>query len=137
LPESSAAERASLARVAGGSIGAALTLATGEGAALAQEADRLIEQAREPDILALLNLGEKLYRMRDGLEQFGDFLSQSLSDRIRAKAHAGAPGLDRWVALHGRIEQAFGRATALNLEPRQVVLNAARDLSRVARGGAS
>src|ERR1700760_235074 len=46
LPAMAAAERASLARVAGGSIGAALTLATGEGAALAQEADRLIDQAR-------------------------------------------------------------------------------------------
>ena len=42
------AERAALARLSGGSIGAALTLATGEGAALAQEADRLIEQARDP-----------------------------------------------------------------------------------------
>ncbi|HWY63670.1 MAG TPA: DNA polymerase III subunit delta' [Rhizomicrobium sp.] len=136
LPDMAAAERAALARVAGGSIGAALTLATGEGAALAQEADRLIDQAREPDVLALLTLGEKLFRTRDGLEQFGEFLTQSLSDRIRAKAQGGAPGLDRWVALHGRITQSFGRATALNLEPRQVVLSTARDLSRMARGGA-
>jgi len=136
LPDSSGPERVSLARVAGGSIGAALTLATGDGAELAQEADRLIDQAREPDILALLSLGEKLFRVRDGLEQFGEFLSQSLSDRIRAKAHGGGTGLDRWVALHGRIEQSFGRAVALNLEPRQVVLNTARDLSRAARGGA-
>jgi DNA polymerase-3 subunit delta' len=136
LPDMAAAERAALARVAGGSIGAALTLATGEGAALAQEADRLIDQAREPDVLALLTLGEKLFRTRDGLEQFGEFLTQSLSDRIRAKAQGGASGLDRWVALHGRITQNFGRATALNLEPRQVVLSTARDLSRMARGGA-
>ena len=135
LPETSAAERAALARVAGGSIGAALTLANGEGAALAQEADRLIDQAREPDVLALLSLGEKLFRIRDGLEQFGEFLAQSLSDRIRAKALGGVAGLDRWVAAHGRIQQSFGRAVALNLEPRQVVLNAARDLSRVARHG--
>ncbi len=135
LPESNAAERASLARVAGGSIGAALTLATGDGAALAQEADRLIDQAREPDVIALLSLGEKLFRQRDGLEQFGDFLTQSLSDRIRAKAQAGGAGLDRWVALHGRIAQGFGRAAALNLQPRQVILSTARDLSRTARGG--
>jgi len=57
LPESGAAERASLARLSGGSIGAALTLATGDGGALATEADRLIDQAREPDLLALLALG--------------------------------------------------------------------------------
>ena len=136
LPEMGAAERAALARVSGGSIGAALTLATGEGAALAQGADRLIENARDPDLLALLSLGEKLFRMRDGLEQFGDFLAQSLSDRIRAKAHAGTGGLERWVAVLGRIEQGFGRATGLHLEPRQVVLSTARDLARTARGGA-
>ena len=136
LPEMNASERVSLARASGGSIGAALTLATGEGAVLAQEADRLIEQAREPDVIALLSLGEKLFRSRDGLEQFGQFLTQSLSDRIRAKARDGGRGLDRWVALHGRMEQGFGRAAALNLEPRQVVLSMARDLSKVARGGA-
>jgi len=135
LPEMGASERASLARVASGSIGAALTLATGDGAALAQEADQLIDHAREPDVLALLSLGEKLWRMRDGLEQFGEFLTQSLSDRIRAKARGGAAGLERWVALHGRLAQGFGRASALNLEPRQVVLSAARDLARTARGG--
>jgi len=135
LPEMSAGERASLARLSGGSIGAALTLAAGDGALLAGEADRLIDHAREPDLLALLSLGEKLFRMRDGLEQFGEFLVQSLSDRIRARAHGGAAGLERWVALLGRIEQGFGRAVALNLEPRQVILSTARDLSRVARGG--
>ena len=135
LPDSSAAERASLARLSGGSIGAALTLASGDGAVLAQEADRLIDQAKDPDLLALLALGEKLFRIRDGLELFGGFLTQSLSDRIRARAHQGARGLDRWVALLGRIEQAMARATNLNLEPRQVVLSTARDMSRVARGG--
>jgi DNA polymerase III subunit delta' len=136
LPDATAAERASLARLSGGSIGAALMLATGEGGALAKEADRLIDHAREPDLLALLTLGEKLFRMRDGLEMFGDFLIESLSDRIRARAHSGTPGLERWVALSGRIEQGFARATGLHLEPRQTVLSMARDMSQVARGGA-
>jgi DNA polymerase III subunit delta' len=133
LPETSTADRASLARLAGGSIGAALTLATGDGAALAREADQLIDRAREPDLLALLTLGEKLFRMRDGLELFGDFLTESLSDRIRARAHRGAAGLERWVALLGRIEQGFGRAVGLHLEPRQVILATARDIAQVAR----
>jgi DNA polymerase-3 subunit delta' len=135
LPEASHAERASLARLSGGSIGAALTLASGDGAALAQEADMLIDNAQGPDMLALLTLGEKLFRIRDGLDQFGDFLSASLSERIRAKAHGGAPGLERWVAQLGRIEQGFARACGLHLEPRQVLLTTARDLSRTARGG--
>src|SRR5438067_6762714 len=62
LPETSIAERGSLARLSGGSIGAALTLATGDGAAVAEEADRLIENARNPDPLKLLDLGERLWR---------------------------------------------------------------------------
>ena len=136
LPETDAAERASLARLSGGSIGAALTLATGDGGALAEEADRLIDKAREPDLLALLALGDRLYRVQDGLELFGGFLIESLSARIRVKAHSGAAGLERWVALRERIERGFGRAAALHLEPRQTVLSAARDLSRVTRGGA-
>lgn len=135
LPEASAADRAALARLSGGSIGAALTLATGEGGELAREADRLIDQAREPDLLALLTLGEKLGRIRDGLEQFGDFLTESLADRIRIRARSGGAGLDRWVQLLGRIEQGFGRATSLHLEPRQSLLTAARDMSQVARRG--
>ncbi|MBA2588522.1 MAG: DNA polymerase III subunit delta' [Alphaproteobacteria bacterium] len=136
LPDENAAERAALARLAGGSIGAALTLATGDGGALAKEADKLIDHARDPDLLALLTLGEKLYRTQDGLELFGEFLSASLADRIRARAYAGAPGLERWVAALNRLEQGFARAAGLNLEPRQTVLSAARDLFHVARNGA-
>ncbi|HEY4076058.1 MAG TPA: DNA polymerase III subunit delta' [Rhizomicrobium sp.] len=135
LPELNGAERASLARLSGGSLGGALTLATGEGRQLAEEADKLIDHARDPDLLALLTLGEKLGRMRDGLEQFGDFLAETLADRIRVKAHGGAVGLERWVKLLGRLEQNFKRATALHLEPRQTILSAARDLSQTARNG--
>ena len=136
LPDETAAERAALARLSGGSIGAALTLATGDGGVLAKEADKLIDHARDPDLLALLTLGEKLYRTQDGLELFGEFLTSSLADRIRARAHTGAPGLERWVAVLNRLEHSFARAAGLHLEPRQTVLSAARDLSQVARNGA-
>jgi DNA polymerase-3 subunit delta' len=135
LPDMAASERASLARLSGGSLGAALMLATGDGADLAREADHLIEHAATPDLLALLTLGEKLSRMRDGLDQFGQFLIEALTDRIRARAHAGQGNLDRWLDLLGRIEQGFGRAAGLHLEPRQTILTAARDLARTARGG--
>lgn len=135
LPEMTAQERSALARLAGGSIGAALTLATGEGAALAEEADRQIERARDPDVLALLTLGEQLARARDGLEVFGGFLVQALTTRIREHAHRGDRDLGRWLAALTRIEQGLNRAGRLNLEPRQTVLSLARDLSQAARGG--
>jgi DNA polymerase-3 subunit delta' len=131
LPDMAGEEQAALARLADGSIGAALTLAAGEGAMLAAEADRLVDQARAPDLLALLALGEKLSR-GDGLSQFGEFLAAGLSARIRAKAGAGAPGLERWAALQARIEQGFARAAGLHLEARQTLLSAARDMAGVA-----
>ena len=138
LPESAAAERASLARLSGGSIGAALTLATGDGAALAEEADRLIDSARSPDVLKLLDLGERLWRIRDGLELFGGFLLESLSARIRQRARlspqeGGSGNLEPWMALLARLDDDFSRAVGLNLEPRQTLLSAARDLSHVAQ----
>jgi DNA polymerase III subunit delta' len=79
LPDVSEAERRQLARLSGGSLGAALQLAGGEGRGLAAEADRLIENASQPDLIALLSLGDRLYRVTDGLEKFGDFLGEALS----------------------------------------------------------
>jgi DNA polymerase III subunit delta' len=133
LPELNQDERAQLARLSAGSIGAALTLAGGEGRELAAEADRLVEQASTPDLLALLALGDRLYRINDGLEKFGGFLIETLSDRIRARAHQGAAGLDRWIAALTRLRDAFARAEVLHLEPRQTLLSTARDLSLTAR----
>jgi DNA polymerase III subunit delta' len=133
LPELDQTERAQLIRLSGGSIGAALTLAGGEGRELAAEADKLVEQASSPDLLALLALGDRLYRINDGLEKVGGFLIETLSDRIRARAHQGAPGLDRWTAALTRLKDAFARAEGLHLEPRQTLLSTARDLSRTAR----
>ncbi|MCP5410973.1 MAG: DNA polymerase III subunit delta' [Alphaproteobacteria bacterium] len=135
VPAATAEERAGLIRLAAGSIGAGLTLAAGDGAVLAGEADRLIEQANAPDILALMTLGEKLMRMPDGLEQFGAFLTEALAARIRGRAEMGGAHLQPWVQLLSRLENDFTRARALNLEPRQTVLSAARDLAHVARGG--
>jgi DNA polymerase-3 subunit delta' len=132
LPSLAAGERAQLARLSGGSIGAALALAEGDGAALAEEAARLVDDARAPDIPALLALGERLWRVRDGLAQFGAFLVESLAARIRAKARAGAAGLEGWTEASSRLEQSFARAAALNLEPRQTLLSAARVLAAAA-----
>jgi DNA polymerase-3 subunit delta' len=136
LPDMESDERAALARLAGGSIGAALTLADGDGALLAGEADRLIERAREPDLVALHGLGDKIGRMRDGLSLFGDFLAATLSARIRQRAHAGGD-VRRWAEAAARVEELFARADGLNLEPRQTIWTAARALAATARRAGS
>jgi DNA polymerase-3 subunit delta' len=134
LPNAGAQERSSLARLSGGSIGAALNLASGEGGELAAEADRLIESAASPDILALLTLGDRLWRAKDGLARFGDFLIEAMGTRIRAKARASSGvQLERWTALLTRLEDSFARSRGLNLEPRQTILSASRDMAATAR----
>ena len=133
LPQLNEEERLQLARLSGGSLGAALQLAGSEGVGLAAEAERLIENAREPDLVALMALGERLYRISDGVEKFGHFFADALAARIRARAEAGAPQLAAWTAALARLQEAFARAAGLNLEPRQTILSSARDLSRTAR----
>jgi hypothetical protein len=109
-------------------------LADGDGALLAQEADRLIERARDPDLVALHGLGDKIGRMRDGLSLFGDFLTAALATRIRARAHANGE-TRRWAEAASRVEELFARSDGLNLEPRQTIWTAARALAATARRG--
>ncbi|MBV9549115.1 MAG: DNA polymerase III subunit delta', partial [Alphaproteobacteria bacterium] len=136
LPNMEPDERQALAHLSGGSIGAALTLADGDGAMLAKEAQHLIERAREPDLVALYTLGEKINRIRDGLPLFGDFVATILSERIRARARAGGD-VHRWSQAAAQLESQFARADGLNLEPRQTVWTAARSLAATARRAGS
>jgi hypothetical protein len=100
---------------------------------LAGEADRLIDKAATPDLVALLALGDRLFRIQDGLEKLGDFLIEALSARIRARAHQGTPHLDRWIMALARLKDSFARAGGLHLEPRQTLLTTAREIERAAR----
>ncbi|HXC54047.1 MAG TPA: DNA polymerase III subunit delta' [Rhizomicrobium sp.] len=133
LPDAGAAERAALARLAGGSLGMALRLAGGDSVALAREADRLLDHAAVPDIAAILALGDRLYRITDGLQSFGGFLREALMQRIRARALGGGAHLDRWVECLNRLGAVFARSDALNLEPRQTLLTGAGVLAQAAR----
>ncbi len=137
VPELSAKERASIARLSGGSIGLALQLAGGEGVSLAGEADNLIEHAAAPDLAALMAFADKLNRMTDGLDSFGAFLSQALMDRIRARATKNPARLDRWIEAWEKLERSFGRTAALYLDPRQTVLSSARALNDAAQRAGS
>jgi DNA polymerase III subunit delta' len=129
-------ERAQLARLAGGSLGAALSLASEDGLAMAEEADRLIDRSASPDLAATLALAEKLARTTDGVENFGRFLIEVLTDRIRARALGGTASLDRWTRLLEQLKSSFIRTDALHLEPRQTILSASRAIATAARGRA-
>jgi len=137
LPDSDAGERAALARLSGGSLGLALHLSESDGVELAREADRMIDQAGRPDLAAVMSLGERIARITDGLDGFASFLTQALADRIRARARAGQPHLDRWVECLARLNESFERTIGLNLEPRQTLLGAAATLARTSRSAGS
>ena len=74
---------------------------------LAEEADRLIEQAAQPDIPALFALAEKIARITDGLDMLGGFLTQALAERIRARALGGQPASGPLGRRAGEAEQEF------------------------------
>jgi len=135
LPQLPEAERAALVKLGGGSIGAALRLASDNGVAIAADAERLIDRAGMPDFAATLSLAEKISRMDDGVEAFGEYLVQALSDRIRARAREDGANLHRWVALWEKLGASFRRTNALHLEPRQTFLSASRAMSEMARRG--
>lgn len=135
MPELAADARASVIRFAGGSLGMALQAAAGEGLVLAGEADRLIDGAAGPDLVALMALAERIARTKDGLETFGDFLILTLADRIRARAHSGAQNLKPWMIAWEKLRDSFVRTSALHLEPRQTILSAGRALAGATRHG--
>jgi DNA polymerase-3 subunit delta' len=134
LPDVSSDERAALVKLACGSIGAALALASDDGIALAGEAERLIDRAGTPDFAATFSLAEKIARMDDGLDAFGAFLLQALSDRVRLRARRGEGGLRRWVDLSEKLSASFARSDGLNLDPRQTILSASRAIGGVVSG---
>jgi DNA polymerase-3 subunit delta' len=136
LPDTGESERVTLAKLSGGSIGAALTLASDDGLTLATEAEHLIDRATSPDIAAALALADKLARITDGTDRFGAFLVEALTNRIRARAMEGGANLNRWTALLENLTRSFVRTDALHLDPRQTILSASRALGVTARGRA-
>jgi DNA polymerase-3 subunit delta' len=127
LPKMNESERIALAKLAGGSLGAALALADEDTLTLARDAQRAVEQAAMPNIPALLALGDRLGRSADNLTLFGTFLIAALEQRIRARAQAeGAGGMRRWMEAWEQVHANFERATGLHLEPRQTIVSSVR-----------
>jgi DNA polymerase-3 subunit delta' len=129
MPDLSAADRARLIALSGGSLGAALRLLDDDGLKLAAEAEKLIDRAGAPDFAATLALAERVAKIDRGMESFGAYLTHLLAARVLARARDGAPHLDGWVELCSRIRASFLRSAGLHLEPRQTILSAAHALA--------
>lgn len=123
-PDLGADERAVLGRLAQGSVGLALKLAGEQGAQLAEDAERLLAGSGSPDWVTTMKIADRAARRADNLELFGEFLTRSVSRRLRAQA--GADRDERHaVELWEQLNALFTRAVGVNLDPRQTVLSAA------------
>jgi DNA polymerase-3 subunit delta' len=134
-PDITAENRARLVRLAEGSLGLALRLAGGDGLKLAADAEALLSARGSPDVPALFALAERVAKAADGLAHFGEFLSQAILQRIRAKAHNGE-GDERAIQTWERVNELYTRSLGLYLEPRQTILASAREIAGAKRQGA-
>jgi DNA polymerase-3 subunit delta' len=127
LPKMKDSDRFALAKLAGGSLGAALLLADEDTLALARDAARAVDDAAAPNVPALFALADRVGRASDRLPLFGDFLIQALEQRVRARAEAhGAAGMRRWIEAWEQVRANFDRATGLHLDPRQTIVSSVR-----------
>ena len=143
-------EALALARLADGSVGVALELADQGGLDLYREMLDLLGGMPALDVPALHAFAERVGRSEEGTrtlgELFGVWLSGAAVAGFRGRAdevQAGeselaarllaTAGLDRWLDVWEKTTQSFGRAEAVNLDRKQVVLNAFLSLERLCR----
>jgi DNA polymerase-3 subunit delta' len=124
---------------ADGSLRRAIVLSAGGDGDLAALAGGLLERLPALDRRALGKLGDAVAG-RDGEGAWNatvDLVRDFVARRVRAGAAAGAgPGvLAAWAEVWEKVDRAVGRAEALNLDRRQVVLGVFRDLAEAAKRG--
>jgi DNA polymerase III subunit delta' len=153
-PDLGGAARSMLARLADGSIGRALDLAAAGGVGLYQSLVGLIGGLPRLDAVALHALADRVQR-GDGEETFR-LMTELLPGwvaRMVALAAGGAEaeqaalpgeaetmrrlaarrGLDQWVEVWEKLTHLFAQADSVNLDRKQVVLNAFFTLGEAAR----
>ena len=152
-PDLAASDRAVLAQLAEGSIGRGLELAAAGGLGLYRSLVRLIEGLPTLDGGTLHALAERLAR-GDGEDSYrllgellpgwvgrmvalasgGDGERAALPDEAQTMRRlAGRRGLDQWVDVWENLNQLFASADEVNLDRKQVVLNAFFTLAEAAR----
>jgi DNA polymerase-3 subunit delta' len=105
LPEVAPDERAQMAALAEGSIGRALTLAAGDGPAMAAQVARVL--AAGPRGLAALEVADAVARDEAGFSLFMDLLRQAIGSVVRQGAR-GAPDSHQARLLQLRSIEAWG-----------------------------
>ena len=152
-PDLGAGDRTLLVQLAEGSIGRALELAAGGGLGLYRSLVKLLDRLPSLDGAALHALADRLARS-DGEEAFrltAELLPGWLARMVAVAASgagegadpageaqtmrrlAGRRGLDQWVEVWEKLTHLFAQADSINLDRKQVVLNAFFALEEAAR----
>jgi DNA polymerase-3 subunit delta' len=130
LPELPPDERGRMAALAEGSIGRALTLAAGEGPAMAAQVARVL--AAMPKGLAALEVADAVARDEAGFSLFMDLLRQAIGSAVRQGAR-GAPdshqarllqlrSIESWGGVWQALTQIQDETERFALDRRQAVL---------------
>ena len=153
-PDIDDADRQALARIGEGSIGRALQLADTGGLALYEEMVQQLAGLPRPDVARLHGALDAIARTRsaagafEAYDVFCDLLTTWIMRQVSARARGQAaleimPGegevaarladrasLEQWVEVWEKITRLFGRAARLNLDRKQVLLDAFFALGR-------
>ena len=143
-PDISRDDGATLSRLAEGSIGRALELAAGEGISIHSFIVNMLERLPNLDPELLHGFAESMARSgaEDNFALMAELLPAEIARRIAASAVgeartarnlAGRRSLDQWVAVWEKLTNLFAQAEGINLDRKQVVLNAFFALEEAAR----
>ena len=153
-PELAPQDAASLARLAGGSIGRALELASSGGLALYRSLFNILQRLPETDVEAVNGFADTVARWGadEAFALVGELLPGWIARMValagggEADENAVLPGeaeamrrlagrrnLDQWVEVWENLTHLFAEANSINLDRKQVVLNVFFALEAAAR----
>lgn len=125
------------AELAQGSLRKAVILARGDALEIAERFAALAAGLPDLDVEALHDFADMV--ARPGADDGWDLFQDLVAEHLHAGVRAGGP-LDRLVSLAEvweKTSHAAREADAFNLDRKQIVLDAVRDLAEAARGGGS
>ena len=129
-PEMSLEDQQILVQIADGSIGRALGYSEGGGLGLYRDAVALLENLPGLDVAGVHKLADGVARDKTGeaFQTVGDLMRwwvhRTIDGEVRGSVSASAGGLDRWFEVWEKNNRLFERADSVNLDHKQVILNA-------------